>query len=82
MTTKEFKAAFALAESQEVLPVGFADLGAFDGFALKEFQPVTVTLAHVAALIRYQAGYMSGGFDAEALAEVRECGRRRFVIAG
>lgn len=78
MTTREFKDAFTIAKSDVSLVQH--DIDIFDGFGLSEFQPVTVTVEQVARLIRYQAQYMNGGWDSEALDEIRELGRRKFVV--
>jgi len=80
MTSQEFKAAVKLAQVQQELETPLGDLEVFDGFGLQEFQPVTVTLAQVAGLIRWQAGYLCGGWDNEAMQEIREHGRRRFLV--
>lgn len=80
MTTQEFKEAFKIAESKEDLSQH--DIGVFDGFGLQEFETVTVHVKQVARLIRYQAQYMNGGWDADALNEVREFGRRKFIVVG
>lgn len=80
MTTQEFRAAFAVADSSAELLA--EDLAPFDGFGLPDFQPVTVTLRQVARLIRWQAQQLNGGWDSAALDEVRNCGRRRFVMVG
>jgi len=80
MTRQEFKAAIKLAQVQQEQGADYGDLSPFDGFGLKDFQPVTVTLAQVAGLIRWQAGYLCGGWDNEALQEIRGHGRRRFPV--
>lgn len=81
MNTAEFKEAFKIAESD--IDLSSEDTSVFFKFGLREFEPVTVTLHQVAALIRYQARYvMADGWDSRALNEVREAGRRKFVVVG
>jgi hypothetical protein len=89
MNRKQFAAALALAESQAELPsmLGPDALLMFDGFALADFSPVTVTVRDVAALIRYQAGYImrkagTPRWDADALAEIESAGRTKFNVVG
>jgi len=80
MTKQEFKRAFALAQSDVDL-IEHVDLAVFDGCGLPDFQPVAVTTAQVAGLIRWQGQYIfGGGFDMEAVNEVRQIGRRKFEI--
>lgn len=56
-------------------------LSMFVGCGLKGFGPVYVTLADVAELIRYQCSWMfHKGFDQEALQEIADIGRRKFLI--
>jgi len=45
-------------------------ISAFDGFGLKEFEPIECTIEQVAKLIRYQAQYMNGEWDHRAIDEV------------
>jgi hypothetical protein len=80
MTKDQFSQAFFLAKSDR----HFAEdpTALFNGFGLPGFQPVTVTIEAVAALIRWQAFEIFGGIDHEALNEVAKAGRRKFLIAG
>ena len=82
MTKKEFAAAVAIAQSNDELnDVDIHDNNAvFDGFGLPEFNVVFVTLKQVAKLIRWQAQYLTGGFDQEAMQEVAKAGRHKFMI--
>ena len=80
MTTNEFKAAFAIAQSNESLEN--ADYENLYGFGLPDFKPTTTTLRAVAKMMRWQAARFDGGWDNEALNEIREFGRKRFIIAG
>jgi len=53
MTKAEFQKAFALAKSDVDL-IEHVDLSPFDGFGLPNFEPVVVTTAQVAGLLRWQ----------------------------
>ncbi len=77
MTIKEFNYALKLAAGNEDLGT---PIPAFFGFGLKEFQPIHVTCLQLAALIRYEARYLNGGFDQEALTEIKKHGRKKFII--
>ncbi len=77
MTTAEFKEAVEIAASSIELN---HCLSIFDGFGLPGFRPITVTLFQVARLIRWQALQINGEWDNEALNDVRNFGRCRFVI--
>jgi hypothetical protein len=79
MNKKEFQTAVTIAQNDSI-DLGNEDLGSFDGFGLADFAPVTVTLRQVARLIRWQCQQFSGGYDMEALQEIRDHGRRRFDI--
>lgn len=81
MNHREFKKAFKIAESNEDLSTEAELRSVFVGYALRDFGPVTVTTRQVADLIRYQCRYFGGGWDNEMLEEIRESGRRRFMIA-
>lgn len=86
MNLKQFQAAFALAKNPDV---NLSPLNeTFDGYGLREFQPVTTTIESVAALIRWQAMHIghpkdSGPtFDEQELDNIRSIGRKKFIIAG
>ena len=80
MTLAEFRQAFKLAQSDEEITENYQEV--FDGYGLRDFQPVTVTIRQVARLMRWQAQYLSGGWDNEELNTIREVGRKKFLIAG
>jgi hypothetical protein len=80
MTNQEFKQAFKIAESDETLTNEAADL--FNGFGLNNFKPVFVTLRQVAELMRWQAKFLNGTWDMDALNEIGRLGRYRFKIIG
>jgi hypothetical protein len=80
MTRQETNAAFAIADNQEISLYPDVDTSIFDGFGLRDFQPVYVTLRQVAALMRWQALQFNGEWNAEALNDVVKVGRTRFLI--
>ena len=81
MTTPEFRRAFFLAKEDR--EGGFKNdlLEPFLGFGMTNFRPIVVTTAMVAELIRWQAHQFNGDWDQAALQEVKDAGRRKFVIA-
>jgi hypothetical protein len=80
MTKTEFSKALKIAKSNEEIDPKQEPIDVFDGFALKGFVPVYVTLKQVARLIRWQAICMDGSIDSDNLQEVASFGRRRFLI--
>lgn len=78
MNTAQFKQACSLAFSAANLPPDTLEI--FDGFGLRNFRPVFVSLNQVASLIRWQCSQLNGGIDSEALGEVLAFGRKRFQI--
>lgn len=83
MTKEEFKQAVELARDRQGY-LGFDDtnIHIFSGFCLKGFKPVHCTLADVADLIRWQAFKFNGEIDAQALDEIAEVGRHKFIVVG
>jgi hypothetical protein len=82
MTLDQFKRAFAMASDDSFDYDGLAFMRdtPFLGFGLKDFNPISVTVRDVAKLIRYQCWFMNGDLDHEALNEIREHGRRKFIV--
>ncbi len=78
MTDAEFKAAFAIAQSDAKLEN--EDIEIFNGFGLSDFKQVVCTSKQLARLIRWQCHQLNGGIDAEALNDIRRYGRHRFVV--
>lgn len=84
MNRNELAAALILAQSDTELPsVLYTTL--FNGFGLKDFEPVYVNIAQVAALIRYQCFYMfnnkhKDNYDHGAFQELAYHGRKKFII--
>ena len=72
--------AVGIAKSDEELSGAHSGLAIFDGFGLPGFGTVFVTTKQVAILIRYQAHYFNGGWDEDAIREIWEFGRKRFMI--
>ena len=81
MTKKELASALELARIGEA-EFDHGTLAVFDGFGLRDFEPVHVTLWAVSRLIRYQCLFIGGGWDTAALAELASAGRRNFLIIG
>ena len=83
MTKPEFAKAFEIAKDFDNSPtIMDVDIAIFDGFDLNDFNPVYVTLRQIARLIRYQALYLSGEWDSEALNEIGHFGKKRFIVIG
>lgn len=85
MLKAEFSQAYKIADNEKIeLNNDNAPIDIFDGFGLKDFQPVYVTIEQVARLIRWQCSYVYGatGFDSENLNEIGHFGRKRFLIIG
>lgn len=78
MTKNELAQAMDMVRKHE--SSGFDDIGIFDGFGLSDFKPVTVTTAMVAQLIRWQALRFDGSIDVDALQEIANCGRHKFIV--
>lgn len=78
MTAKEFKTAFSIADSESDL--SHEDTTRFMGFGLQDFAPVCCTLRQIASLIRWQALTFAGTWEMDALDEIREYGRRKFIV--
>ena len=78
MTKDEFTRVFALADSDTDLSE--VDDTPLHGCGLPGFQTVSATVEMVAKLVRWQGQYMLGGWDMDAVNEVRQLGRRRFEI--
>lgn len=78
MNKAEFKRAFAVASSDQNLTN--VDMGHLFGFGLRDFQPVSTTVEAVARMMRWQAHQMNGGWDEQALDEIRVAGRTRFIV--
>jgi hypothetical protein len=80
MTKDEFKAAVEMATSDRDL--GGIDTTPLHGYGQGGFRAAGVTLEAVAALVRWQCCYLSGGLDAEELATIHRIFRRRVTVVG
>ncbi len=52
----------------------------FQGYGLKDFKPVHVSIWQVSRLIRWQCLQFNGEFDMEAVDELMNIGRKKFLI--
>ena len=80
MNKKEFNQAVNLAKNWPSGKKEFKDLSIFDGFALRDYKPVCCELEAMASLIRWQALFLIGQFDTDAINEIWQC-RKKFIIA-
>lgn len=78
MTKAEFTRAVEIAISDRDL-TGI-DTTILHGYGLASFRAVAASLDTVAALVRWQCCYLSGGIDAEELATIRRIFRHRVEI--
>ena len=81
MTLVQFQAAFAIAKDFD-RDLSNVDDSTLYGYGLDDFKPVHTTLEAVAKTIRWQALQFNGEWNAEALNEVAELGRRNFLVLG
>ena len=79
MTLAQFQKAFAIAKDTSI-DLSNVDDSILFGCGLPRFKPVHTTLEAVAKLIRWQAMQFNGQWNAEALNEVAELGRKNFLI--
>lgn len=80
MKAAEFKTAYEVAVGNEDLSQ--VEIGHMFGFGRKSFKPVCVTIRQVAALIRCQCQYMNGRWDMEELTDIKNIGRKKFMVIG
>jgi len=59
---------------------GDVDDSILDGCGLPGFKPVTITIEAAARFIAWQCLCLNGQFDQEALNEVREISRHRWLV--
>lgn len=78
MTLAQFQKAFAIANSN--VDLSNVDDSILFGYGLPTFKPVHTTLEAVAKTIRWQALQFNGQWNAEALNEVAELGRKNFLV--
>lgn len=80
MTKNQLNRAMEMAKSDADL--SNVDTGIFHGFGLMSFKPVWCTIDQIAALIRWQVIQFNGGTDSEALQELANVGRKKFLVLG
>lgn len=80
MTKQQFDKAVALATSE--VDLSHADDTILHGCGLPEFRPVTCTLEAAARFIRWHCVCLNGTTDSEALNEMRNISRKRWLVAG
>jgi hypothetical protein len=78
VTKRQFDAAVALATSE--VDLSHADDTALHGCGLPGFKPATCTLAAAARFIRWHCVNLNGSVDGEALNEMRELSRKRWLV--
>lgn len=78
MNKKQFDSAVALAKSDTDLSL--VDDSSLYGCALPDFKPVTITLEMAAKFIRWHCVQLNGQFDGEALNEMRNLSRKRWLV--
>lgn len=79
MTLQQFRQSWKLAKDNQV-DLSTEEQGHLFGFGLPEFKPVACTIRQVARLIRWQGGMFNGGWDMNMVDEVRQYGRKKFLI--
>lgn len=78
MTKSEMSAALSIAQSDADLMN--EDISVFNGYGLHDFATVYVTLRQVACIIRWQAAFLNGNWDAHEITQIADLGRSRFQI--
>jgi len=78
MTKQQFDKAVTIARSDADLSA--VDDTILDGCGLKDFKPVTVVMEACAKFIRWHCITLAGGIDAEALNEMREISRKKWLV--
>lgn len=81
MNKAELQQAMALAKNPKN-DLSQEDINLFSGYGLSDFQRVHVSLRQVARLIRWQAQFMDGTWDAEEINQIADRGRKFFMIIG
>lgn len=81
MTFKQFQIAYSIAKDFDRNLSDVDDSNLY-GFGLREFRPTHTTLEAVAKIIRWQALQFNGEWDIDALNEVIQHGRKKFLVLG
>lgn len=79
MNKAEFTDALRIAKDATI-DLTDEEIGLMDGYGLPDFKPVSVSTRQVARMVRWQAQYIFGGWDAEEINSIRQLGRKRFEI--
>ena len=80
MTKNEFNRAFEIAQNNNISLLDI-DNSILYGCALPEFKyPVHCTIIQLAALIRWQAQYIFGGWDSEELDFIAFIAKKKFIL--
>ncbi|MFA7219020.1 MAG: hypothetical protein WC119_00645 [Synergistaceae bacterium] len=80
MKKSELSKALEIAKSDIKLDEQNASLVPFDGFGLKDFEPVYVTLNQIARLIRWQCICLDGSIDNDNFQDIAYAGKRKFMV--
>ena len=78
MTKQQFDKAVTIACGQQDLSQ--VDDSVLHGCALPHFQPATITLEAAAKFIRWHATCLNGQVDSEALNEMRNLSRKKWLV--
>jgi hypothetical protein len=78
MKKDELRQAMDIARSDRDL--SSIDITPLAGYALRDFQRVTVAVEAVARMIRWQCFTLDGGIDGEALNELADCFCRKVTV--
>lgn len=81
MNAVEYKRAFLLAQDADV-DLSDESLDIFDGYGLRDFDPVVATVRQVARLMRYQALQFNGDWVNEELTQIKEIFRKKVTMVG
>ena len=81
MTLQQAQTAFELAQNFDI-SLENVDIDHLCGFGLADFKPVHTTIQAVARMMRWQGAMMNGSWDMDAIDEVCQLGRSRFLILG
>jgi len=84
MNTKEFQAAFAIADNPDN-ELHNEDIDIFHGIALPGFQPVVATVRQVASMLRWQALFIATKpgetkWDTQELTELKRLFKTRITV--
>lgn len=82
MNAEQFERALKLAQDLKIdLSFAQSQTNALFSFGLPSFPATETTIAAVALVIRWQALSFNGSWDQDAIQEVREISRYKFVIS-